>query len=165
MSEAQRGRPKKHLEAEHHFTAQSEPVEAVVENPTLSISAQETESMIVDQENGSAGFLMADSPIEQKIHQMTEAEEFRMLQAKALVNASLAFEDVIDENGWHPIETFPKGGLPIYVNNLSAGDGVLALWKRTRAFNGKVWAETGKWVDYHTGEELSFKPRFWRGRF
>lgn len=74
--------------------------------------------------------------------------------------------DSIEPTGdWRPIDTAPIGGLPCFISNEAEGEGVLAFYKRTRAFRGKKWEEIGKWVDNLTGVDIAFKPVFWRERF
>ena len=178
--EKRRGRPPKdHLRDEHHFrtsdevaaagappaaaesdqadttgsatmpqSISAEPiVEAVVENPTLAPFVREGLDGIIPITP-----ISNESPIEEKIHQLVD-------------NASL--------NGWHPIDTEivlqmpPRNGMGVKLSETPDGDGVLAMWKKTRKFANTThrWAESGKWVDFHSGMDISFTPKYWKDRF
>lgn len=133
------GRPKKHLEQEHHFVAdEPEAAEPVAESPIISPTLEETP---------------------------TEENQFDVARANAISHVTNAPQDYVDDAGWHPIDTFPKNGLPMRVSGISAGDGVLAIWKRTRVFNGKAWTDTGIWIDAQTGVDINFTPKYWKERF
>lgn len=178
------GRPKKHLHEDHHFrtsddavaadasavaaesdqadtstdalapdSISAEPIEeAVVENPTLatmqdtiiSVAHQDLSAQVVEES-------YAESPVEQKIHQLVDT-------------ASL--------NGWQPIEsdsniTPPRNGMAVRLSETPAGDGVVAFWKRERAFANatKRWQEHGVWRDFHTGAKVDFEPKYWKERY
>lgn len=137
------GRPKKHLEDQHHFqTSESEADEAVVENPTM-------------------GYVESLVP-ETVIAPVIENSGQELVSVVKNVEYSDAIED---DKGWSPIDTCVHRGLPVLVSELPAGDGVLAHWKRTRAFNGKKWEDTGCWKDHQSGLDLSFPVKYWRERF
>lgn len=76
-------------------------------------------------------------------------------------------------NGWNLIEedisikSPPRNGLPVRLSEKPEGDGILAFWKRLRAFanSTKRWQETGAWFDFHNGQQISFEPKYWKERF
>lgn len=189
--------PKDHLRDEHHFRTSDEVaaagappaaaesdqadtsgsatmphsmsaapiVEAIVENPTL-VQSVEKVTGIPEVPLESLGIIPSDaiyagtnihtmnieSPIEEKIHQLVDS-------------ASL--------NGWHSIDTKivlqmpPRNGMGVKLSETPEGDGVLALWKKTRKFANPThrWEESGKWVDFHSGMDISFQPKYWKERF
>lgn len=59
----------------------------------------------------------------------------------------------------------PLNGMPVKISKDGKDEGTVAFWKRTRAFNGKRWAETGKWLDFMTGVSIAFDPKYWRERY
>lgn len=184
--EKRRGRPpKSHLHEDHHFrtsdevaaavatpavteadqadatgsatmpqsTSAEQIAEAVVENPTIVSGVQ--------QDSGTHPELsthpivqnsIGESPIEEKIHQLVD-------------NANL--------NGWHPIDTEiviempPRNGMGVRLSEFPEGEGVLAVWKKTRKFANTThrWQESGKWVDFHSGMDITFQPKYWKERF
>lgn len=71
------------------------------------------------------------------------------------------------EEGFLPINTALRNGLPLYVFENATSEGKLAFWKRTRAYANAThrWEETGKWIDFVTGGDISFVPRLWKPRF
>jgi len=159
-----RGRPKtKHLENEHHYrtsddasaagapTAAAEPqsIEAMVENPTPPVSATSTES-----------------PVEQKIHVLVEQQRVFLGEPQTIEISQL--------NGWHPImesDTVinlpPRNGNPVRLAEKPDGEGVVAFWKKERAFANatKRWQEHGVWRDFYTGMKIDFEPKYWKERY
>lgn len=74
---------------------------------------------------------------------------------------------VIDMSRWREIDSSARSGLPYFVSNTGIGDGILAFYRRTRAFANasKRWQHTGKFVDFITGADLVFQPLYFRNRF
>ena len=165
MSEGHRGRPRKHLQEEHHFRTSDETATAgappvadesdqadagtvdIVSNPT---SAEHTSGGIGSGE--TATITVPESPIEEKIHQLVD-------------NASL--------NGWHPIDTEivlempPRNGMPVRLSGSADGEIFLCIWKKTRKFANTThrWQEGGKWVHFESGMDINFQPKYWKERF
>ncbi len=130
MNEPRRaGRPKKHLENEHHFHAAGD----------MDLSVDE------DVDEPAGGIMVENEPAVSAVSTLSE--------------------------GWNLLETEivlkqpPRNGMPIFLSETGDGEGVLGFWKRTRAFNGKRYEETGKWVDFQTGANIFFKPQYWKARF
>ncbi len=69
------------------------------------------------------------------------------------------------DSRWREIDSGATSGMPHYVSDTAIGDGTLAFFKRTRAFANKRWTEVGKFVDYMTGVDLKFTPKFCRNRY
>jgi len=166
------GRPKKHPAADLHFQPASteEPMVAVEENPTTAPSAEIQENPEVSTNSMHYGDVQSDaqsvdmttiSPIEEKIQQLIE-------ESRPVENVI----DHIDENGWHIVDTEiviqipPRNGTPIRVSETVTGEGILAFWRRTRAFANATrrWSDSGKWVDFSTGLDLKFVPKYWKPR-
>lgn len=131
-----------------------EPV-LVEENPTQPSSPEShsLESLDISEEstvskNPSRDVL--ESPVEEKIHDLVEEK---------IDNAPI--------NGWHPIHTAPRNGMPVKLVEKPEGDSVLCVWKKTRAFANptKRWEITGKWVNFISGLDISFIPKYWQERF
>lgn len=144
--------------------------EAVVENPMIALDVGLQEDSVMNssitlseyqdsgqlnvQNAGITGNLSQnqESPIEEKIHELVE-------------NSLL--------NGWNIIEpdvvlnSPPRNGIPIRLSEEYNGEGVLAFWKKERAFanSTKRWEEHGVWRDFYTGMVISFKPKYWKERF
>lgn len=118
-------------------SASAEPIEAIVENPTLPMNAISTES-----------------PVEEKIHELVAGQ--------------------VNFNGWHPIlesdmviNLPPRNGNPVRLSETPDSEGVIAFWKRERAFANatKRWQEHGVWRDFYTGMKIDFEPKYWKDRF
>ncbi len=185
------GRPRKHLQDEHHFRTSDDAAvagaplaaadsgqadasdealasdsasaeltqEAVVENPIVDVPlspifqvSQSVNTELLAESQLSAFAPPVESPVEQKIHDLVDT-------------ASL--------NGWHPIEPDvdialpPRNGMAVRLSKTTEGEFVIAFWKRFRAFANatKRWNETGCWYDFHTGQKISFDPKYWKERF
>lgn len=171
MSEGQGGRPKKHLTDEHHF----KPEEPMVEVPINPIVPSEyiissMESLDVDtnvatnaESFGQSKFI--ESPAEEKIRELLKKQH---LVEEIGVDSTYGRND-----GWKPIDSNlvsdlpPRNGMPIRISEEPKGDGVLAQWKKTRAFANptKRWIETGIWIDFMSGLKVNFEPKYWRERF
>lgn len=144
------GRPKRHLEESHHFHAASD-AKLVIDDVTEETLIAEIEEIV---ENPALVMPVAyiESPVEEKIQELV---------AESLVNL----------NGWQSLDAevavqiAPRNGMAVRLSETPDGDGVLGFWRRTRAFNGKRYAETGKWIDFHTGTDISFQPKYWKERF
>lgn len=74
---------------------------------------------------------------------------------------------VVDMSRWREIDSSARSGLPYFVSDTAIGDGILAFYRRTRAFANaaKRWKNTGKFVDFTTGVDLIFQPLYFRNRF
>lgn len=89
----------------------------------------------------------------------------------SVVVAEYHFMESSNSNGWRPlggdiiIHQPPRNGMPVYLSSDPEGDGQLFYWKRTRAFNGKRYEETGKWVNFQTGADIPFVATLWKERF
>lgn len=132
--------------------------EAVVENPipsmdSTSMSLEIPLKKLESEEQGNAvKNSLKESPVEEKIHELMDA-------------ASL--------NGWESIDTKivikmpPRNGMPIRLSENPDEHGVLAMWKKTRKFANTThrWMESGKWVDFQSGMDISFIPKYWKERF
>jgi len=77
-----------------------------------------------------------------------------------------------EANGWHLIGDMiithpPRNGMPVKLAESTDDEGTLGYWKRTRAFANSTmrWVEQGKWVDFVTGQDIPFQPKFWKERF
>lgn len=164
-----RGRPRKHLEDEHHFRTSDDAVAAGAPpapaesdqagelEPQDSVTSAELihETVVENTADYSvipdAISLPKESPVEEKIHDLIE-------EAKL--------------NGWRTMDSDivinlpPRNGLPVKVSE-NTGDGVVAFWKRIRAFANptKRWKESGAWYDFHTGQKIPFEPKYWKERY
>lgn len=126
-------------------------VEAIVENPIVPLAEIESVSQ-EDMPIVADATEIKESPIEEKIHQLVD-------------NTSL--------NGWHPIDTKivlempPRNGMGVKLAENSNDKGILALWKKTRKFANAThrWQESGKWIDFHSGMDINFIPKYWKERF
>lgn len=164
------GRPRKHLQDEHHFQTSDDPategappvaaesdqagvstpagefdapaeLEAVVEESATASDVEPTAMEVIE----NAPLIYQESPAEEKIHQLVD--------------------EVQSTDGWHNIDTAPRGGLTVRVSENTYVEGVDAFFKRTRVFSGKKWEQVGKFVDHQTGLDLPFQPKYWRERF
>lgn len=71
----------------------------------------------------------------------------------------------LKDTRWRDIDSGATSGMPHYVSDTGTGDGTLAIYKRTRAFANKRWKEIGKFVDFMTGVDLPFEPKYCRNRY
>lgn len=174
--EKRRGRPPKgHLQDEHHFRTSDE-VAAAVATPAVTEADQaDTSGSATMPHSMSAEPIAAtvtvispgtgytsdplyqpfpknvESPIEEKIHQLV---------------------DDVSLNGWHPIDTKivlqmpPRNGMPVKLSENPDDEGVLAVWKKTRKFANAThrWSESGKWIDFYSGMDIPFQPKYWKER-
>lgn len=148
----------------------AEPVEAIVENPTLSpLDGQFTSSESKPQKleflepQSAAENLLIDSAPESATS--TEPEPAIVEHKESPVEQKI--QVMMDEpvNGWLNIQSASRNGMPIRVSLTSDGEGIVAFWKRTRSFHAKRWQETGLWCDFITTIPLDFDPIFWKPRF
>lgn len=187
-----RGRPpKNHLQDEHHFRALDESnvenvtlavtelQEVVVENPIQPTFLTQRESLIVESGNTSeplivpanhnqqyTNYLAEESPVEEKIHVLVEQQRVFLGEP--------SFVEISQLNGWHPITELdtvvtlpPRNGNPVCLTQSLDSKGVIAFWKRERAFANatKRWQEHGVWRDFNTGMKIDFEPKYWKERF
>jgi hypothetical protein len=163
-------KPKKHPAEDLHLKvddASDVLGEAVVENPTVAPIAGEVESLgVITNDSLPQGLSEPsvtiventtispkESPIEEKIKQLavrkSMGEGWKSVDAQSV------------------IELPPRNGMPVKLSQDGTDDGVIAFWKRTRAFANatKRWVETGAWYDFQTGARVAFEPRYWKERF
>lgn len=143
--------------------------EVVVENPTHALSVEQE---IMLQNNLAAA---SDIPYAEDVDQSSHSSEESIISkspAEEKIQALMqSHRGAIDLDGWHSMDTEivlqqpPRNGMPIRLSEHPQGEGQLGFWKRTRAFNGKRFAETGKWVCFQSGMNLTFDPKFWKERF
>lgn len=82
----------------------------------------------------------------------------------AIITPSITNGQVYDSR-WRDIDSGATSGMPHYVSDKPKGEGTLAHFRRTRAFANKRWNEVGKFVDFMTGVDLPFEPKYCRNRF
>lgn len=147
----------------NYISAQPPLVEAIVENPMQPLPEQ-------------SGFLEAalvpiaqpceESPIEEKIHVMVEQQRVFLGEPQSVEISQL--------NGWHPFENImegskpPHNGMPVRLSETPDDNcAVMAFHKRVRAFANatKRWQEHGIWCDFHTGQKITFEPKYWKERY
>lgn len=151
--------------------------EEVLQNPTVAQPVEEkqiAEKDIFTKDIFTAEIVMEtnqilkediqESPIEEKIYDLM-AEQLRRIEPEG-DNSSNSDR----MNGWNDIENtailhgLPRNGMPVRLSVSPHGEGVLAFWKKTRAFHAKRWQETGVWCDFFTGVLLNFIPKYWKPR-
>lgn len=147
------------------------PIEAVVENPTEDAAALDIESA-KDTMQSSSVLLetqQTEFPSAPLNAILTEDAPEKILPTSRITESPVEqkIHVLMDKpiNGWYHIDSASKNGMPIRLSEKPEGDGTIAFWKRTRAFNAKRWQETGKWEDFITGGAIPFGPKFWRPRF
>lgn len=69
-------------------------------------------------------------------------------------------------HNWQPINTAQHNGLPVKLTNDPGKEGVIAFWRKSRAFANAThrWEETGFWTDSITGKNIDFVPLWWKDR-
>lgn len=149
MAEGQRGRPRKHLEEHHHYKPSDSAVLSEIQMP------EETPIPEAPLEGLPIQEVIESIPVEETISTPVESP------------AQEKIEELVQEakNGWSPIESSSRNGMPVWLTDNPDKHGVLAFWKRTRAFNAKKWQEIGYWCDHTTGVKIPFEAQFWRPRF
>lgn len=140
----------KHLAKDHHYKVQSEDIQVDIEEVT-------EEDPIVENVNPSSPQLtLTDSPSFSALDVLTGSlkqeivEELPSLELK---------------NGWKSMDSAPHNGLPAIVSEFGDDEGIVAFWKRSRAFLAKRWQESGYWCDNGTGLKVNFTPQYWKERF
>ena len=167
MSEPRKGgRPRKHLEDEHHFKT-SDDAAAAGAPPAVADSGQADASDGASAPDSASAELTHEAVVENPT-----LEPVNVISTESPIEKKIrALSDAASLNGWHPIETDtvlnspPRNGMAVRIAESIEDEGRLAYWKRTRAFNGKRYAETGVWLDFHTSQKISFEPKYWRERF
>jgi len=140
--------------------------EAVVENSIVDAapsgdSAESEFSPSLQTEDAKVAAshqIQEESPVEKKIHQLMVDSHL------TASNNSVA--------GWHSIDTEivlkmpPRNGMPVKLSEIPEGDGVVGYWKKTRKFANAThrWQESGKWIDWFTGMDINFTPKYWKER-
>lgn len=73
---------------------------------------------------------------------------------------------LVAEKGWLPIASVPRNGLPVKLTDDPEKEGVVAFWRKSRAFANAThrWEETGFWTDSVTSQIIDFKPLWWKDR-
>lgn len=175
------GRPRKHLQDDHHFktsdvtdiefletstdatTEGAPPVAADVDQAGAIVSEKELSTPAVPDE------VAIDNPITDHV-ELPEPDITPVVSIEDSAPVSVV-RNVKSNNFWNSIDTEvvlkqpPRNGMPIYLSEIDGGEGILGFWKRTRAFNGKRYEETGKWVDFQSGMSIPFQPNYWKERF
>lgn len=188
------GRPRKHLEEDHHFKTAGDV--SVVDNGDEYISEPQVQPLnnnveknievpaeghnfITAQSSGARVYEHINTNTEGGAHDKDEEineESIDVSNDDKTLGVSSLESDTLEVNnaalhGWNSIDTEiilkqpPRNGMPVRLSETPNGEGILAFWKRTRAFNGKRYAETGKWTCFQTGMNLSFEPKYWKERF
>lgn len=149
MAEGQRGRPKKHPHEDHHYRAQEQVAlpeasdfDVIDEVPTGLVQAVPDYPLVASSES---------PPMEGIISNPPAPEEVKIPVSQPIL-------------GWKPIETAPHNGLSAVISETAEGTGIVAFWRRTRAFIAKRWQETGHWCDSSTGLKVTFVPQYWKER-
>lgn len=136
-------------------------VEDVASNPTV----QSAEPILPSASTVSEELLfppdsIQESPIEEKIHALVEQEKEEKPQ--------------VELNGWHSIEKDchtankpPLNGMPVRLSEKTDEEGIIAFWKKTRAFANttKKWEISGIWCNFNTGLPVRFEPKYWKERY
>ena len=183
------GRPRKHLADEHHFksvtsvddsAAGAPPADSETDQVGVSTSSIETDTPAAPIVSVDSFDIVADDTAEAVVENPIVSAELLLentaLHTTGTISESLPedAENVLSDsflNGWNTLDTEivlqqpPRNGMPVFLSSKPDGEGTLAFWKRTRAFNGKRYDKTGKWVDFQTGMSLVFQPRYWKARF
>lgn len=167
------GRPRKHLENEHHFrtsddatTADASPVDAESDQADAIVDFTEPPSVSAEPIED-----VVEIPITH--HVGMEVDRSKDDVYKEEVVATYHYIEPENLNGWHPIDTEivmempPRNGMPVRLSINNDSEGVLAVWKKTRKFANAThrWQESGKWIDFNTGLDISFAPKYWKERF
>lgn len=152
MTDGQRGRPKKHIHENHHYKSAEQVTEAQDD-----IQEVTEEDPIVENVNpNSPSLILTDS-----IFSTVSDASVNILESNPAEELSVSDP----KSGWKSIETAPHNGLPTVVSENGYNDGVVAFWKRSRAFVAKRWKESGYWCDNGTGLKVDFIPQYWKERF
>lgn len=131
------------------------------------------EEMIINQSDDLIGGEIEVQPVESLIQTdaftIREDENFFPVEEPVEVVSAPIREHVepISLNGWREIDTATLSGMPYFISEKPDGEGVLAYYRRTRAFANaaKRWKEVGKFVDFTTGADIKFEPVYCRNRF
>jgi hypothetical protein len=140
--------------------------EAVVENPTHvpDVDTLITSAMTSPQPVASS---TQSLPVAENVDTITTSSQ----QKESPIEEKI--HELVDINGWHPLHTQivllmpPRNGMPVRLSETTDGEGVFGIWKKTRKFANSThrWEESGKWVDFQSGMDISFVPKYWRERF
>lgn len=171
-----------------------EPVVEVLENPTIApdVGMMEDTTMSFSENLANTatsyqsvqnatlagdGLQNQESSIGEKIHQLVEISHGRTgtgATSTIIITASgKGYPDSENLNGWHLIESDavlnspPRNGNPVRLSESPHNEGVIAFWKRERAFANatKRWQEHGVWRDFYTGMKIDFEPKYWKERY
>lgn len=163
------GRPRKHLEHEHHFQTSSE---AAAAGAPPADANDDQAGASVDLPQPSALAEPIESIVENPILQSPEPLNITLDVVAPIVESLEGYpNDAIDLQGWHALfeenaaNRPPRNGMPVRLCETLDGPVVKAFWRRTRAFNGKKYEDTGLWTDYQTGMAIGFKPNYWKEPF
>lgn len=135
--------------------------EEVIAQPVSEGVAQIPEEVFVpiEEDIQSPELPIDDADVDEK-----EVEEEEVVEDRPAFSEPVSAEPI---NGWMPIETASLNGMPIKLSLEPNGDGVVGFWKKTRAFANatKRYEPYGKWVDFMTGMDIGFTPKFWKDRY
>lgn len=160
---------RKHLHDDHHFKAEE------VENPT--VPAEDTlpqDTIEDDSSEESAPPVIIEEVFEEVTSTVpmsaisTESPEEIDSPPVYTSPVEEKIHDLVEEaklNGWNHIDSLEHHGLPVIVSEKPGGEGLAAIWRRTRVFAGKKWKDTGKWVNAMTGVDILFSVNYWRERY
>lgn len=165
MTEVQRkpGRPKKYVADDFHFkSAESEQTIEHQEDSVVPDLSQLFSEGGVPAEAEEKPTYQESSLIEQKIQELVHAS----------VEVEITNND-LGLNGWSRIDSEdhilvqpPRNGTSVRVSYTPNGIGIIAYWKKTRAFANptRKWETTGVWCNFMTGTPLSSPPNYWKSR-
>lgn len=149
MVEGQRGRPRKHLQEDHHYKVET-PLEPVKSPENVASEIETVEDVV-------------ENPIVAPVEDLSEPESTFIpdKEEKSVIPVTISQPKI----GWKPIETAAHNGISTIVSETGDDSGTVAFWRRTRAFIAKRWQDTGYWCNSATGLKIGFIPQYWKERF
>lgn len=135
------GRPRKNQEIYNHQSENTESHPDSLQEEIIATPDEETQAS--EPEDAS--------PVDEKISLVSE--EIEKGKQESL-------------NNWDPISTAPRNGFPIRVTDDFENPGVIAFWRKSRAFANAThrWEECGFWTDSSTGRNINFTALWWKDR-